>query len=509
MKIIDKLLNCNSLEDLYSFIEDYSQEFHDYFGQPYEQIKNDKFSINDYILQNQQLTNMNLSKGSNLAFLSLLLAYTEKYGLTASFQKLFNVLKDKSTIGSRLEAASLYLLNIHTYDEYLDVYNEIVDKLQTAALFEEDKIETVVSTFANYVNKVLVDAGSKVTYIEQLKENIYDSRKNDGLHFVNHPIIDKILELDCSDYKKASITIQSLIDSLFFSKNKSEKHSDYVLLIEKDTRYTNLVEKVSSNFDAVRNISNSLCSHLTARNSIYSDLGKGVSILEYDDQMLVYMQAYGNMHRAKLLSALHFLPASILSKQIEIIDWGCGQAIASMVFCEYLLDKDILINVDKIILVEPSEICIKRGAFHSKKFYGELTIKTVNKKFNLLNEDDIKTHKSTVKVHLFSNILDADVFSISQLSKLLSVTQHGNNCFVCVSPYITDSTNGRIDSFCNYFRKNYSSFQMLGEETFGKRDEYWNCNYHYKGDAIHHNHCVCGGKNKWTKIVRVFQVSLP
>lgn len=509
MNDINKIFNCNSVEEIQSVIENYSQDIHDYFGQSYDQLEVNKILVNDYVLQNEFLPNLDLSKGQNLAYLSLLLSYAEKFGLTSPFQKLFNILKDKSTIGSRLEAASLFLLNIHTYDEYLSVYDAIINKLQISALFEEDKIESVVATFANYINKVLIDAGSRLQYIQELKKKIIESKNNKDLHFVNHPIIDKILELDCSTPKNASISIQSFRDSLFLAKIKKVSPYAIAFLIEKETKYTSLIKNAPANFDAIRDISNKLCSDLTARTSIHSSLGKGVSILETESQMLVYMQAYGNMHRAKLLSALRFLPNSMLSKQIEIIDWGCGQATASMVFYEYLLDKKISYNVDRITLVEPSEICLKRGALHTNKFYGESTIKTINKEINLLNEEDIRTNNSNIKFHLFSNIIDANVFSLSQLLKLLSTTQRGSNYFVCVSPYITDAANDRLDSFCNYFKRNYSTYQLLGEETFGKRNEYWDCNYHYNSNTIHKNHYECGGKRKWTKVVRVFHVDFP
>jgi cyclopropane fatty-acyl-phospholipid synthase-like methyltransferase len=39
------------------------------------------------------------------------------------------------------------------------------------------------------------------------------------------------------------------------------------------------------------------------------------------------------MHKAKLQSAFEALPNIFLSK-ISIVDWGCGQGIASMIFIE-------------------------------------------------------------------------------------------------------------------------------------------------------------------------------
>ena len=55
--------------------------------------------------------------------------------------------------------------------------------------------------------------------------------------------------------------------------------------------------------------------------------------------------------------------------------------------------------------------------------------------------------------HLFSNILDIDEFSLTNLLKLIEFNFSGDNYFICVSPYINDIRTSRLDAFVKYFSK--------------------------------------------------------
>jgi hypothetical protein len=114
---------------------------------------------------------------------------------------------------------------------------------------------------------------------------------------------------------------------------------------------------------------------------------------------------------------------------------------------------------------------------------------------------------------LFSNILDVEEFSISNLTRLIESSQTGINCFVCVSPFITDSKADRVDSFKRHFESRYSSYKLLGEEVNGGRftDEYWSCNHYYRKKTYpcdEKKHSANGCQNKWTRIIRVFKVEM-
>ena len=111
-------------------------------------------------------------------------------------------------------------------------------------------------------------------------------------------------------------------------------------------------------------------------------------------------------------------------------------------------------------------------------------INTINKDLDsLLAKDFLKENKT--RIHLFSNVLDMDVFSLSKLIKLIKTNFQGENYFLCASPYITDLKTSRIDSFVNTFSGN-DGF----EELFKINNK--------TGEWI----------NGWTRVVRVFKVTL-
>ena len=75
------------------------------------------------------------------------------------------------------------------------------------------------------------------------------------------------------------------------------------------------------------------------QDKLFSDLKRGVAILETHEQLCYYLKAFGNMHQAKLQDAFSRIPDSILSNPFEVIDWGCGQAMGVINLFDYLNSK--------------------------------------------------------------------------------------------------------------------------------------------------------------------------
>ncbi len=72
----------------------------------------------------------------------------------------------------------------------------------------------------------------------------------------------------------------------------------------------------------------------TDQNRLRSELERGKIVLNEENQMYAYVYIYGNMHKAKLDSAFAEPFPNSFSSKIDVIDWGCGQGIASMIFLE-------------------------------------------------------------------------------------------------------------------------------------------------------------------------------
>ena len=95
-------------------------------------------------------------------------------------------------------------------------------------------------------------------------------------------------------------------------------------------------------------------------------------------------------------------------------------------------------------------------------------------------------NNSNVKIHLFSNILDIDLFSLTHLIELVKKTFKGENYFVCASPYVNPLKTSRLDSFVKSFSTN-SNFNSIKE--INNRSGEWD-------------------NKSWTRVIRIFKAHL-
>ena len=74
--------------------------------------------------------------------------------------------------------------------------------------------------------------------------------------------------------------------------------------------------------------------------SLKESLDHGKALLKNELEMKAYLHFYGDMHRMKLKMAFEKLPETLWKNgSISIIDYGCGQGIASMVLIDHLKEK--------------------------------------------------------------------------------------------------------------------------------------------------------------------------
>ena len=224
--------------------------------------------------------------------------------------------------------------------------------------------------------------------------------------------------------------------------------------------------------------------------------------------MFEYIKRYGRMHYAKLLSSFESTFPQSFDTPVNIVDWGCGQGLATITF----LEKYNSANVINITLVEPSEIVLKRAALHCKKFAPNVHLHTILKKLDEIESSDIKTLFNIPTIHLFSNILDIDDYSSSHLLSVVDDILTCKNFFVCVSPYIDDIKSAKLNSFMNHF-KDLPTFSVYHNIENTKYGDFWECNNSFmKNHFRHGNSSFCrdydssGCSNKWTRVLKVFSV---
>ena len=68
----------------------------------------------------------------------------------------------------------------------------------------------------------------------------------------------------------------------------------------------------------------------------YPVLDHGKAILRSEDALNCCLAAYGMMHAVKMVSALNHLPAAAQAEEFDVVDWGCGQGLATMCLLDIL-----------------------------------------------------------------------------------------------------------------------------------------------------------------------------
>ena len=200
-------------------------------------------------------------------------------------------------------------------------------------------------------------------------------------------------------------------------------------------------------FNGMRNTALSLLpKEKTVLDGLYNDLKRGTDIIDDEIHLNMYLRSFGQMHKAKLDAAFVCLPdvTKIFSTDIEIFDWGCGQGTATICLLDFLNRKRIGYRISCVNLIEPSVPASTRAKEVISCFDDSIKIKTINKVFDDLTEDDFSKSNSH-KIHLFSNILDVDAFDLAQFTVLFQSCFWGTNHFICVGPYY--SNNKRVDDF--------------------------------------------------------------
>lgn len=181
--------------------------------------------------------------------------------------------------------------------------------------------------------------------------------------------------------------------------------------------------------------------------------GHGRDVLQTEDQLNAYIAAYGEMHFIKCKAALQNFPFDSLTNY-EIVDWGCGQGIASLTMIDMLNEHGKLYGLKRITLIEPSEMALRRAEQYVKRFVGlSVEVVAINKGIpgteNSANLSEVEA-TAPEAIHLFSNILDIWTLSLRWLArKVASYTQKQH--VVCVGPAF--KKNSRLSDFSQFFQE--------------------------------------------------------
>ncbi len=135
------------------------------------------------------------------------------------------------------------------------------------------------------------------------------------------------------------------------------------------------------------------------------------------------------------------------AKEVDLIDYGCGQGLATMCYHDFILNNSLHQQVRSIKLIEPSSVTLARAELLCACFFPNAVITSIQKPFDELLVTDIQVEENILTLHLFSNILDVESFNVKALSDILKVSYKGDNEFVIVSPMQNARRIGRLKEF--------------------------------------------------------------
>ena len=242
---------------------------------------------------------------------------------------------------------------------------------------------------------------------------------------------------------------------------------------ESKTTYAYLIEHMHNpTFQKVWNLAYEFVHKLPSELSdeLHELLNRGVDVLDSEPLLQMYIYSFGKMHNAKLMHAFnHIQERTIQKDEIEIVDYGCGQGLATLCYRDFIKEHNSLQKVTRITLIEPSPLALSRAELLCSYFYPEAEIFAVNKRFDDLTVADIKVSSEVLTLHLFSNILDVESYDLHHLIQIISNLPSEKNEYVIVSPIQNTLRTQRLKTFATNLRgfiyyENYLDKRQLDEE---------------------------------------------
>lgn len=448
------------LESCFTELEEYLLNISD------DEIQNIKFDIEDMLydlLDNKLIQNHN-SKTIN-AFLILL---AEKF-LQTSLIGAITIIDDYLPSGAtklRLEAAQLYLKVNDISKDYFDRCDQILNLLAESSKIDK-YTNNAIKSFLYFLHSVLSqfervnNQDLATSFISSLKQ------KKSSYQFLQDTQISALFEKNEKIGIKQFITkIDNIISTIIYKKSICKMENSKVAK-EIGTYAQTLKELTDPSFDKIRDVARRYIQSIGDPDELYFRLQRGEAIIDDEQLLYKYLVSFGFKHKIKLFSAYDEIFGKIQSEKFDIVDWGCGQGTATTALLDYAKQKNTLLNIENITLIEPSSLALSRALLHidilkQKKY----KINPVNSDLDCLNAEDLQIKSTNRTLHLFSNILDIENFSLdTDFFKKVSQSSNTTSFFVCVSPNRNDKLNNRLDLFFNYFNENFDTELISSRDT--------------------------------------------
>lgn len=456
LSILKKLAQANSAYELEECIISNFQEIYDFLNnQKTKDLRAFQDEIQKYFFKSHKfILALDSEKPLNLRFVSLLAEACSKLSLLNEFKKLYQFLQRSQTNIDKVLVATKEYCSVEKLSDFFENYPKILDTLNEA--LEEETKEVLTAKFLDFYLYIIyqyADTSLNHTKIKALISNIKSYYNSKKYYFLDENIVNKIVNEKFDDY----LNLVNIFDN--YLEQKRIICSNKNVFLEDDTKYSQILRSLPNlKIDDLQKIAKEYIeNNILDEQNLYNQLERGVKILQNQDQLFKYMKSYYYMHKQKLYQAYEILVSNLQEKNLNIIDWGCGQAFASTLFVDFVKENEI--QISNLKLIEPSVVALKRGLLHIDVFKtNDIEIEPINKDLDCINEQDLSFKNENATLHLFSNILDVTSFTLDEsflhkISNNLSKTSY----FVCVSPNINNSRNSRLDIFYKYFNDNFNT----------------------------------------------------
>ena len=465
MNILTNLKNNSSTNtQLENFINSNFQDIYDFlYNQTQVDLYEYKKELKQYLRQAKtQITSLNCSNKINGDFIALIVEACEKLHLYMEFNLFYNYLfKCGYKLGYRLEATHYYYCGgIKKFEYFYQRIFFTLELLEKAYINDGETQEKLTATFINFYLNIFYDFGErKKESILKLKNDILLKYKKKEYHFLDKELVNTIFSINIDNYRKAYDDSIQIINSYLYKNGLITCIVEDFIEIE-DSEYSKKLYQISNpTFKKLQQISKNYIMGIGNPDSLHYQLNQGVTIIEEQDLLYKYLFSYGKMHKAKLYSSFDKVISRLNNQTINIIDWGCGQALATSLLIDYIKEKNLKIKLSNITLIEPSQLALSRGLLHIDILKeNPIEMRAINKDIDSLEHSDLVIDNSYITLHLFSNILDVEFFKLDRnFLEKISNSQNGLNYFICVSPNINDKRNARLDMFYRYFSDNFNT----------------------------------------------------
>lgn len=451
-----------------SYLESCFFELENFFdSKRIEEIKDLEYDIEEIVLYLQSNNFVMQHNNSSIvnAFIISIAQLSERIKSIILIKSIFKFLPNCG-IKKRLEASLIYLDSNSLPKVYIENFDKIISLLSDSVNDDENNLKASYAFYEFYTTayNCFLHTNNQDS-LNQFNSLFVEKEKNYSNFVESKAFIKEIFTHSNIEIEKSTRVNQLLLEHQTKS-NICDISGESLILKEGGEYGQNLYQLDNPTFDDIKKISSNYISSIGNPDELFHQLNRGMKVIDDEKLLYKYLQSFGSKHKTKLYSAYDAIFDKIKSKKLNIIDWGCGQAIATMILLDYAKDKNIELDISNITLIEPSELALCRGILHVDILkQKEYNIKPINCEIDCIKENDIFYDNDYCTLHLFSNILDIEDFSISALLYKISSNINNDNLFVCISPKINDKRNNRLDMFYNYFNENFDTELISSRDT--------------------------------------------